>query len=141
MRLPSTSRPKIVPAQCVPCPLRSPSPLPLKSRATSSTPANAGCAASMPVSSTATVTPSPVNGLRSAPTAPMPQVPSVAAASTASGSISRTGMVSATPMTCGSRRVSATSAGRMASVSARISGRSGAPGPLRDLRPTSRKTV
>ena len=39
MRLPSTSRPKTVPAQCVPCPCRSPSPEPVKSFSTMSTPA------------------------------------------------------------------------------------------------------
>ena len=38
------------------------------------TPANAGCAASMPVSSTATTMPAPVKGEVSAPTALTPQV-------------------------------------------------------------------
>ena len=72
MRCPSTSRPKTVPAQCVPWPFPSPSPSPVKSCCTSSTPAKAGCVASMPVSSTATTAPAPVNVETSAPTAAMP---------------------------------------------------------------------
>ena len=59
MRLPSTSRPKMVPAQCEPCPCRSPLPEPLKSFSTIVTPAKAGCFLSIPVSNTATTTPSP----------------------------------------------------------------------------------
>ena len=62
IRVPSTSRPKIVPAQCVPWPCASSSPSPVKFFSHELTPANAGCVASMPVSSTATTMPSPVNG-------------------------------------------------------------------------------
>jgi hypothetical protein len=113
IRVPSTSRPKTVPAQWVPWPCRSPSPVPEKSCCTRSTPANAGCWSSIPVSSTATVTPAPVNGERSAPTARTPQVgPGTAVAGSiprsaaGTGRTRRVGMTGATARTPGSRATS-----------------------------------
>ncbi len=73
MRVPSTSRPKIVPAQCVPCPCVSPLPSPVKSCSTSVTPAKAGWFLAMPVSRTATITSLPSKLDASAFTAVMPQ--------------------------------------------------------------------
>ena len=116
MRSPFTEPPKIVPAQCVPWPSRSPLPSPEKSFSISVFPVNASCCASMPVSSTATVTPSPLNGPSSAPTARTPQVvsPSVAGAASSlsrTGATSRTGITRATASDSGSRCSSPTSLG------------------------------
>ena len=116
--VPSTSRPKIVPAQCVPWPWRSPLPEPEKSCCTSSTPWKAACAASMPVSRTAATTPAPVKEDRSARTASTPQaVVAAAPACTSNGRISRVGMTGAMPLTSGSRARLRTSLGVRSSTS------------------------
>ena len=72
IRVPLTSRPKTVPAQCVPWPCVSPLPSPVKSFSTIVTPSNAGCDFAIPVSSTATMTSVPSNADTSAFTAVTP---------------------------------------------------------------------
>lgn len=108
IRVPSTSRPKTVPAQCVPCPFLSPFPDPEKSAWVSSTPVNAGCDASMPVSRTATTTPAPVRDDLSAPTADTPHAVLVAcgvvwSSGSSTGWTSIVGMTGAMARTAGSR--------------------------------------
>jgi hypothetical protein len=100
IRTPSTSRPKIVPEQWVPCPFGSPFPL----------------RRVVPVSSTATVAPSPENGKASAPTAATPQA-SAAGAVEGKGRISSVGMIGAMEATSGSRASSRTSRGSRSSTS------------------------
>ena len=76
IRIPLTARPKIVPAQWVPwllVSLKSWGSPAVKFRPMISTPENAGWSLSIPVSSTATVTPLPLNGEVVAPTALIPQ--------------------------------------------------------------------
>ena len=122
MRVFCTSRPKIVPAQCVPWPCWSPLPSPVKSRSTMVTPANAACAASMPVSRTATAMPAPVKGEVSALTALTPQVAvaaaGVAVTSRASpiGAIRRIGIDGATARTPLLRSTSRASRGSSSSI-------------------------
>ncbi len=115
--VPSTARPKIVPAQWVPCPCLSPTPEPLKSSWMRVTPVNAGWLPSMPVSRTATITSAPVRVETSAPTALTPQVAAAAAASavarssapSSNGWMSMVGMTGATARTSGSREMSRSS--------------------------------
>src|SRR6516162_1831770 len=86
--------------------------LPEKSRLIMVKPVKAGCAASIPVSSTATTTPLPVNGDLSAPTAVTPQaMPGVSAGipSSVSGAMSFIGMTGAMASTAGSRATAWTS--------------------------------
>ena len=108
IRVPSTSRPRMVPAQCVPCPFVSSAPVSVKSMLRTFTPVNAGCVSSTPVSSTATVTPAPVSVVDVAPIASRPHPPAPALPP-ASGATRATGMGSTT-IVSGTRRSSPASA-------------------------------
>ena len=145
IRLPSTSRPKMVPAQCDPCPCRSPLPEPLKSFSTIVTPAKAGWFLSMPVSNTATTTPSPVTGEVVALTASMPHAsPAAATAAVMSnGLINLIGIGMATAATLGSRAALKASCKDRSCVSIRGSGGVVASGPTlsRPLAAALRRTM
>jgi len=113
IRQPAVVRPKMVPAQCVPCPSRSSPGSSVKFLASICRPAKAvvRCAGSIPVSSTATATPAPVKADAAAPTAWTPQLTAGAAVVTEvgvpKGRMSCIGMGGAAAMTLGSRLTSA----------------------------------